>query len=60
MDGSYLALMVELIHTSSLLIDDLPSMDNDVERRGKPTTKNIIHWVLKWQVLLCWVELMIC
>tara|TARA_Y100001970_G_scaffold126787_1_gene156756 strand:+ start:1229 stop:2176 length:948 start_codon:yes stop_codon:yes gene_type:complete len=37
MDGSYLALMVELIHTSSLLIDDLPSMDNDVERRGKPT-----------------------
>ena len=36
-DGKYLAIMVELIHTSSLLIDDLPSMDNDDMRRGKLT-----------------------
>ena len=36
-DSSYLSVMVELIHTASLLIDDLPSMDNDIERRGKPT-----------------------
>ncbi len=28
---------VELIHTYSLIHDDLPSMDNDKERRGKPT-----------------------
>ena len=27
----------ELIHTSSLIIDDLPCMDNDLYRRGKPT-----------------------
>jgi geranylgeranyl diphosphate synthase, type II len=28
---------IELIHTFSLIQDDLPSMDNDQERRGKPT-----------------------
>lgn len=32
-----LAAAVELIHTYSLIHDDLPCMDNDVERRGKPT-----------------------
>lgn len=29
---------MEMIHTSSLIHDDLPCMDNDVLRRGKPTT----------------------
>ncbi len=28
---------LELIHAYSLVHDDLPAMDNDVERRGKPT-----------------------
>ena len=32
-----MALCVELLHTSSLIIDDLPSMDNDDLRRGKET-----------------------
>ena len=32
-----LAAAVELIHTYSLIHDDLPCMDNDDERRGKPT-----------------------
>jgi geranylgeranyl diphosphate synthase type II len=31
------ALAVELIHTYSLVHDDLPSMDNDDFRRGQPT-----------------------
>jgi geranylgeranyl diphosphate synthase type II len=31
------ACAVELIHTYSLIHDDLPSMDNDELRRGKPT-----------------------
>jgi geranylgeranyl pyrophosphate synthase len=31
------ALAIELVHNFSLVHDDLPSMDNDVERRGKPT-----------------------
>ncbi len=31
------AAAVEMIHTSSLIHDDLPAMDNDVLRRGKPT-----------------------
>jgi geranylgeranyl diphosphate synthase type II len=29
---------IELIHTYSLVHDDLPAMDNDMLRRGKPTT----------------------
>jgi len=29
---------VELIQAASLIIDDLPSMDNDAMRRGKPST----------------------
>ena len=33
-----LALVVELVHAYSLIHDDLPSMDNDDLRRGKPTT----------------------
>ncbi|GAB2022210.1 polyprenyl synthetase family protein [Pseudolactococcus yaeyamensis] len=32
---------VELIHTSSLIHDDLPAMDNDDFRRGKPTNHKI-------------------
>lgn len=31
------AVAVEMIHTMSLIHDDLPSMDNDDLRRGKPT-----------------------
>ena len=31
------ACAVEMIHTSSLIHDDLPGMDNDVLRRGRPT-----------------------
>lgn len=32
------ACAVEMIHTYSLIHDDLPSMDNDDSRRGKPTS----------------------
>lgn len=31
------ACAVEMVHTYSLIHDDLPAMDNDVLRRGKPT-----------------------
>ena len=31
------AVSLEMIHTMSLIHDDLPSMDNDDLRRGKPT-----------------------
>jgi geranylgeranyl pyrophosphate synthase len=31
------AVAVELVHTYSLVHDDLPAMDDDVERRGRPT-----------------------
>ena len=37
-DIENLALGIELIHSYSLVHDDLPSMDNDSLRRGKPTT----------------------
>ena len=36
-----LAAAVEMIHTYSLIHDDLPSMDNDDFRRGKPTNHRV-------------------
>ena len=36
-DAAYPAAAIELLHNYTLVHDDLPSMDNDVERRGKPT-----------------------
>lgn len=35
------ALAIELIHTYSLVHDDLPCMDNDDYRRGKPTVHKV-------------------
>ena len=37
-DGLKLACALEMIHTYSLIHDDLPAMDNDSMRRGKPTS----------------------
>ncbi len=37
-DASELAAAVEVVHTYSLVHDDLPCMDNDDLRRGRPTT----------------------
>ncbi len=44
--GSYeeaieIALGIEMIHTYSLVHDDLPAMDNDDFRRGKPTNHKV-------------------
>ena len=36
-----LACAVECIHTYSLIHDDLPAMDNDDFRRGKPTSHKV-------------------
>ena len=36
-DAVPLALALEMVHTYSLIHDDLPCMDNDDLRRGKPT-----------------------
>ena len=36
------ALAVEMIHTYSLIHDDLPAMDNDDLRRGRPTS-HVVH-----------------
>ena len=35
------ALGIEYFHTASLIADDLPCMDNDDERRNKPTTHRV-------------------
>ena len=35
------ALAVEMIHTYSLIHDDLPCMDNDDMRRGKPSSHRV-------------------
>jgi geranylgeranyl pyrophosphate synthase len=37
-DASELAAAVEVVHTYSLVHDDLPCMDDDALRRGRPTT----------------------
>ncbi|MFD1707037.1 polyprenyl synthetase family protein [Siminovitchia sediminis] len=39
--GLTAAAAVEMIHTYSLIHDDLPSMDNDDLRRGKPTNHKV-------------------
>src|SRR4029079_15813774 len=36
-DASKLAAAVEIVHSYSLVHDDLPCMDNDDVRRGRPT-----------------------
>ena len=36
-DARYPAAAIELLHNYTLVHDDLPSMDNDSERRGKPS-----------------------
>jgi geranylgeranyl diphosphate synthase, type II len=36
-DPHHFGLFVEYVHNSSLIVDDLPCMDNDTERRGLPT-----------------------
>ena len=41
LDAMPLACAVECIHTYSLIHDDLPAMDNDDFRRGKPTNHNV-------------------
>lgn len=40
-NGLYVASAIEMVHTYSLIHDDLPSMDNDDLRRGKPTNHKI-------------------
>ena len=39
--GLQAAAAIEMIHTYSLIHDDLPSMDNDDLRRGKPTNHKV-------------------
>ena len=36
-DAKYPSAAIELLHNYTLIHDDLPAMDNDVERRGQPT-----------------------
>ena len=36
-DARYPAAAIEILHNYTLVHDDLPAMDDDVERRGKPT-----------------------
>ena len=35
---------IEMIHTYSLIHDDLPAMDNDEYRRGRKTTHMVRQW----------------
>jgi geranylgeranyl diphosphate synthase type II len=49
------AAAIEMIHTYSLIHDDLPAMDNDDLRRGKPTNHKVFgeaHAILAGDALL--------
>jgi geranylgeranyl diphosphate synthase type II len=53
--GLQVATSLEMVHTYSLIHDDLPSMDNDDLRRGKPTNHKVFgeaHAVLAGDALL--------
>lgn len=41
LDASDVALAVEFFHTASLIVDDLPCMDDEDQRRDKPSTHKI-------------------
>ena len=41
-DALPLASAVEMVHASSLILDDLPSMDDATLRRGKPTLHKVV------------------
>lgn len=41
LDVAPTALAVEFFHTASLIVDDLPCMDNEEERRGKPSLHKV-------------------
>ena len=52
-----MALALEMVHTASLIHDDLPAMDNDSLRRGKPTNHMIYGdalAILAGDALLAW------
>lgn len=36
-ESEHFSLFIEYVHNSSLIVDDLPCMDNDSQRRGQPT-----------------------
>lgn len=53
--GYEIACALEMVHTYSLIHDDLPAMDNDDLRRGKPTNHKIFgeaHAILAGDALL--------
>jgi len=51
------AVALEMIHTMSLIHDDLPAMDNDDLRRGKPTNHVRVVFVV---LLLCVNASVVC
>ncbi len=54
-----LALALEMIHTASLIHDDLPAMDDDTLRRGKPTNHVLFGdalAILAGDALMAWAS----
>jgi geranylgeranyl diphosphate synthase type II len=49
------ACAVEMVHTMSLIHDDLPAMDNDDFRRGRPTNHKV-----RGRLLLLLLLLLLC
>ncbi len=53
----HLAISIELHHAYTLVHDDLPAMDNDLFRRGKPSTHAQFG---EWKAILAGDALLIC
>ena len=54
-DNFNLAIAIELIHNASLILDDMPMMDNDIERRNQPT----LHYKYNEKIALFIADLLI-
>lgn len=58
-DAMPLACAVECIHTYSLIHDDLPALDNDDYRRGRPTSHKVFgEESPSWPEMLCSLKLL--
>ena len=54
-DNYNISIEIELIHNASLILDDMPMMDNDKERRNKPT----LHYKYNEKIALFVADLLI-
>ncbi|XBG85196.1 polyprenyl synthetase family protein [Enterococcus cecorum] len=53
-----IAAVIEMMHTYSLIHDDLPSVDDDDLRRGKPTNHKVFGEAMALFARRCFIDFM--